>query len=236
MFRVIKINHMKKLVIVLFCISLGINAQQKEFLSTVSVTGESTLFVTPDYALIRVSVEHNGNDPQSVKANNDAVINTVFKIIKKHKIKDKDVFSERVNLNKRFDYQKKKYHYTASQSLKITLRDLSKYEALMQGLLNSGINRIDGVQFKASNLEEVKSQARIKAILNAKEKAVAYAQALGQQTGKAITISESGYSAPMPVRSYEVKAMAMDAAEEIQTIAAGDIEIKARVYVVFELK
>ena len=70
----------------------------------------------------------------------------------------------------------------------------------MNGLLDTGINRINGIQFSSSNSEALQREARIKAIENAKQKATEYASVLNQSIGKALKISEfQNVSAPMPM-------------------------------------
>jgi uncharacterized protein YggE len=40
------------------------------------------------------------------------------------------------------------------------LRDLSQYDALMEGLVNEGVNKIDNVVFQSSKLAQYQSEAR----------------------------------------------------------------------------
>ncbi len=229
---------MKKLMLILTLTTMSLSAQQKEIQPTVSVSGEGIVKIEPDEAVIRVRVEHTGKSASEVKQLNDKSVDAVLKFLKGVKIDKKDVMSERINLNKNYDYQKKQYNYVANQTLKIRLRDLSRYDVLMQGLLDSGINRIDGIQFHSSRLEALKSEARIKAMKNAKMKAGEYAGALDQGIGKAIMISENTYTVQPPMPVYKTMAMESRAMadESMETLAVGEMEVKTRVQVVFELK
>ena len=106
-----------------------------------------------------------------------------------------------------------------------------------QGLLESGINRIDGVEFKSSQIEKYKREARIKAVKNAKEKAVTYAKVLDQSVGKAISISESSVNNyPYPQTRFKSANLEFDANSSAQTIAIGEMEVRTTVAIVFELK
>ena len=121
------------------------------------------------------------------------------------------------------------------KSISITLKNLSKYEDLMNGLLQSGINRVDGVHFSASNEEALESQARKKAVENAKMKAEEYAGVLNQSVGKAFSISEfEQTNYPQPVM-YKSAMMEGDASGGQQAIAPGEIKIKATVNISFIL-
>jgi uncharacterized protein YggE len=71
-------------------------------------------------------------------------------------------------LNPQYDYEKKKHNYNATQTIEILLRDLSKYDELMEGLVDQGINRIDAVTFQSSKLAQYQSEARKLAMKEAK--------------------------------------------------------------------
>lgn len=214
-------------------LTLSIMAQQQER-PTVDVTGEGIVYITPDQVTVKVRVENTGRDPKTVKLENDRIVSQVFSAIKKLKIEDKDVQTDYIRLNKNYEYNTKSYNYAANQSIAIRLKDLSKYEALMDGLLESGINRIDGVIFASSNEDALKSEARVNAMRNAKEKAETYAGVLSQQIGKALKISEfqqTNNTQPM----YRAMAMDTEMSGGQQTIAPGEMEIRVRVNVSFEL-
>ncbi len=223
--------------ILLFLISNLLISQNLELQPNVSVTGEGIVNVVPDKVTINVQVENKGENPKTLKLENDRIINRVLGFIKSMDVKDSDVKTQYIKLNKNFDYQTKTYSYIANQSIIIQLKDLSKYEDLMNGLLVSGINRIDGVYFSSSKEKELQSQARKKAMQNAKKKAEEYATVLNQSIGKAITISEFvGNSFPGPLnRKVEMVMSSDNSSSNSQTISLGEIEIKATVNVSFIL-
>ncbi|NND62770.1 MAG: SIMPL domain-containing protein [Flavobacteriaceae bacterium] len=200
---------------------------------SVDVSGEGIVNVTPDQVTVSVRVEHTGNDAKEVKLKNDRIINDVLKFVKRMGIEEKHVRTEYIRLSKNYEYNTKKYNYAANQSVSIKVVDLSNYEELMNGLLETGINRIDGISFSSSRQEELESEARKKAMANAKLKATEYASVLDQSIGKALQISEfQKVNTPSPV--FRSMAMA-DASESSQTIAPGEMQITVKVNVSFEL-
>ncbi len=228
---------MKTLQIILVLLVSTIAISQNSLKPTVDVSGEGIVRVVPDEVTINVQVENKGENPKEIKKENDRIVNDVLVFIKSLNIKESDTKTQYIRLNKNFDYQSKTYHYVANQSISIKLKDLSKYEPLMNGLLESGINRIDGISFSVSNKEELLSEARIKAVQNAKKKAVEYAGVLDQSIGKAISISEfSNNIVPSPINRKFSMAMSSDSAgANQQTISLGEIEIRAIVNVSFIL-
>ncbi|NCT17286.1 MAG: SIMPL domain-containing protein [Flavobacteriaceae bacterium CG_4_8_14_3_um_filter_34_10] len=227
---------MNKIITVLFLLSsLQIMAQEK-IQPLVTVMGEGIVKVVPDLVTINVSVESQGKKAQEVKNANDALVDTVLQFLKKSGITRKEVQTQYVRLNKSYDYNTKTYSYNASQSITILLLDITNYEKIISGLMESGINRIDGINFGSSSIDALKSEARIKAVADAKMKATEYANVLNQKVGKAIQISEIGQSNPMPL--YKNGMMrTMDAESvEMETLAVGEMSIKAEINVSFELQ
>jgi hypothetical protein len=120
--------------------------------------------------------------------------------------------------------------------LKIHLKDMTKYEALMVDLVESGINAIQGVEFKSSKIETLESEARQKAIRNAKKKAMDFAGAVEQKVGKALLINDNSQTHyPQPIYREVMMTKMADAPMANETLAVGEIEISANVTVSFEL-
>ncbi len=205
---------------------------------TINVSGEGKIKVAPDMATITISLETKGNNAIDVKKENDLKTDAVIKFIKKSNILKEDFKTERVFLSPNYDYEKKKQNYIASQTIVINLKDLSAYESLMQGLISNGINKIDNVEFKSSNMLQLQSDARKLAIKDAKKKAEDFVFELGQKVGKASMITDNSQNYYPQTRMYEMKsAMSMDGAEmATETIAPGEIEIVVNVSVSFILE
>ncbi len=203
--------------------------------SLVNVTGKGIIKVVPDQVAIKVRVESEGKDAMGVKNENNASINAVIKFLRSEGLKDEDVQTEYINLNKNYDYNTKTYSYKANQSLTVLLKDIKQYETIISGLLNSGINRIDGVQFKSSKAASLRSEARVKAILDAKQRAETYATAIGQSIGRAVQISEASANVPRPqLRSANFAMESSSGGGE--TIAPGELSIVVTISASFELK
>lgn len=199
----------------------------------VSVIGTGTVNIVPDKVTINSRIEHTGQSAAEVKKQNDRVVNEVIKYLKSQGIDSKDIQTEYIRLNKEVNYNTKETFYSANQAISIQLRDLNKYEEIMSGLLNSGLNRIDGIEFQTSEKEELQSDARKKAVLNAQMKAREYAEALGQNVGVALKISEVQTDQYQPV--YRVMEMKSDNSDQ-QTIAPGEMEVRVKVNVDFLLQ
>lgn len=230
---------MKKLILTITLVLTTIMNQAQTSNMTpvpqVMVSGEGKIKVTPDEAVITVGVEYTGQDATEVKKKNDETVDQVIKTIKKNGIPVSDFQSQRISLYKNYDYQTKKNNYVSNQTISIHLKDLSKYDALMLDLVNSGINQIQGVEFKSSKLKQYETEARKKAVMDAKMKAEDYVSALGQKIGKAILITDNSLSNfPQPMyRNVMVKSM--EAAPN-ETLAIGEIDVTATISISFILE
>jgi len=224
--------------ILLFSVGM-VQAQEVKTVPQISVSGEGKIKVTPDEAIITVAVENTGKEAAEVKKKNDEIVDKVLKLIKQRGIPTADYQTQRVNLYKNYDYNTKKYNYVANQTISIHLKDLTKYDKLMMDLVDSGINSIQGVEFKSSKIKEFERDARKKAMVDAKQKAEDYVSVLvGQKVGKALVISDNSYTNyPRPVyASMKSVDVAYEQMPEKETLAIGEIEIISNVSVSFVLE
>ena len=230
---------MKKVLLLLSLLFMTLcYAQEINQVPQISVTGEGKVKVIPDQATITATVQTKGNNAKEVKKENDQHIEAVLKIIKKMNVAAADYKTQRVLLNPIFDYEKKKTTYNAIQTVEILLRDLSQYDALMEGLVNEGVNKIDNVVFQSSKLAQYQSEARKLAMKDAKLKAEDYVSVLGQKVGKAITITDNSQNyQPQPFYA-RMKTMEVDGGSTAvrETLAAGEITITANASVSFLLE
>lgn len=228
---------MKKALLILSLLFMTISySQEQKQVPMINVSGEGKVKVAPDQASISISIETKGTRADDVKRENDKKMDAILKFIKNSNISKEDYQTQRVSLNPNYDYEKKKHNYIATQTVQILLKDLSKYDALMEGLVNEGINRIDNVEFKSSKMKELQSDARKLAVKEAKAKAEDFVSVLGQKVGKAILISDNSQSYVPQPRMYAMKSMAMDESAPRETLAIGEIEITANVSVNFVLE
>ena len=231
---------MKSTVLILATLfSLAAQAQvqdQRPQVPQISVSGEGKVKVIPDQAVINIGFQNSGKDSKEVKNLNDEVVDRVIKFLKKAGIPATDYKTNNVSLYKNYDYEKKKHSFQANQSLTLTLKDLSKYDDIMMGLNEVGVNSISGVEFKSSKIDDFEREARKKAILNAKQKAADYVSVLGQKVGKALLITDNSQTyTPQPMYKG-MTAMATEADQSRETLAVGELEINTNVSVTFALE
>lgn len=222
---------MKKLLFlsVLF-ISTSVFAQEN--IPLVNVAGEGIVKVVPDEVVIKGRVEHTGDSAATVKNQNEKVVNAILDFLDAQGVPSENIQTEYLRLDKQHNYETKEYYFAANQAISIKLDDLENYEEIMSGLMESGLNRIDGIEFQSSKKEELEVKARKEAMLDAQEKAEQLASAIGQEIGAAYRITETGSNHYQPV--YRAEMMVADSSAK-QTIAPGEMEITVKVNVAFHL-
>jgi uncharacterized protein YggE len=216
---------------------LGLS-EDKPPLKTVRVTGTAEIKVVPDRAVIELGVEKQSASASMAKQSADAAARKILASLHANGVDEKDIQTTFLYLQPQFNYRRgmRISYFVAAQTLTVTIRDLSRLDALLESLIRAGGNRIDSIQYETSDLRKYHDDARERAVKAAREKAQALAAAIGQEIGKAQTIEELAEPAGqsygfMSNTSFEVsKTRAQSSAT-----APGEKSISASVVVAFEL-
>jgi hypothetical protein len=210
----------------------------------ISVVGTAEINVAPDEAVLSLGVDSHDKVLAAAKSENDRRVKKVLALARAAGVEQKDIGTSSLQMEP--DYSEEKIPrllgYQVSQTIAITLKDLTKYEALMTQLLEAGVNRVYGVRFIVGEDRRYRDEARAKAIIAAKEKAVAMAGQLGQTIGKPWEISEEqggnifSYSLGALAHSVQTRSEGGGEGAEESTVAPGQVTIRASVDVSFLLE
>ena len=167
-------------------------AQDKLPPKVVRVVGTSEVKVVPDRAVIELGVEKQNTSASLAKQTADSAARKILASLRAGGIDEKDIQTTFLSLRPQFNYRKgmRISYFVAEQTMSVTVRDISKLDALLESLIKAGGNRIDSIQYETSDLRKYRDQARDLAVRAAREKADALAKALGQSIGKAYSIEE----------------------------------------------
>jgi uncharacterized protein YggE len=115
---------------------------------------------------------------------------------------------------------------------------VSKAEAMLAEVIEVGVTRINGIDFRTSEMRKHRDQARSQAIRAAREKAVALTAEIGQKIGKAYSIEEVVASGNAASQNFMSNAVGSSGEGEASsgTLAIGQIKVNARVVVRFVLE
>jgi uncharacterized protein YggE len=172
-------------------------------LRLITVSGEAAIMVVPDRVIITLVVESWNKDLVAAKKDNEERLATIVGAVARFGVIASDVQTDFVSIepeNKdewdsgnKHVIGKRVLGYYVRRSAVVTLRDVSKFEALLTGAVEAGANHIQGITFETTELRKYRDEARAIAIKAARDKAVALAGELDQKIGRPQSISE-GYS------------------------------------------
>ena len=217
-------------------------AQPVEDTPLIHTRGTATVYAEPDEAIFNFSIITQGENLADARKGNSETAAGIITYLKKAGIKPQHIQTQHLNVGVRYrDHHRKpetKY-YEASQYIQICVTDMSRYEEVMLGLLENGVDNLSTATFRTTKYREKMDEAREKAVIAAQEKAKAMAKTLGQSIGKAHTISEVelGYQWGAGQNAY-ANTVGIDAANSSMMesgFATGQLEIKAVIDVYFEL-
>lgn len=201
---------------------------------SISVSGTATLSVPSDMVDLNVSVQTVAKTLDQAVSENDRKMKAVIAVIRAHGVGDADLRTAHMQIHEERE-RGEKIGEAVVREVHITLRDLTKLEPLMRGMLGAGVNRIGSIELGTSKAIELKDRARLEAMAAAKRKAIALAGAIDQGVGKAIHISETPSAGPGP-RVYDNFAIQADhGGASGTTIATGQVSIRMTVYATFAL-
>jgi hypothetical protein len=148
----------------------------------IKVEGTAEINVPPDEVILSLGVESRDKVLANAKTQNDERVKKILLLAREAGVVQKDVKTSTLGMNPNYSYEKvpRFLGYDVSQTIGITLKDLSKYETLMTQILDAGVNRVNSVSFQVAEPRKFRDEARAKAVAAAKEKATAMATELGQ--------------------------------------------------------
>lgn len=188
------------IVILALGISLAaVSAQESSHPPRVTVSGTADVRVTPDEAIIHVGVETRNENLEKARQAHDERMKKALLFLKSSDIADKNVQTDYINISTEYSnesFRSRTNLYVVRKSIEVRLTNVTNLEKILSGLLDSGVDRIDYVEFRTTQLRKYRDQARAMAIQAAKEKADALCSELGIKRGKPLDInaSESGGS------------------------------------------
>ena len=204
---------------------------------SLSSTGVGEIYLVPDVAYVYVGVRADADEVSTALSNNNVQANAVAKAVKDLGVEAKDIQTTSFNVYPMQDYAPdgtiSRYYYVVENTVYITVRDLSKLGTMLDAVVKSGANTINGITFDVQEKEAAIAQARDLAIKNAMAEAEAIASASGVKLGDLQNVSVWVNNTPTPM--YDAKGGAMSAASNVP-ISAGQMVISATANMNYDIK
>lgn len=212
---------------------------------SIHVQGEAKGEFEPDQAVIHFSVVSRDKALEAAKKANDATMQRVLAVTQSFDIPKEKVVTSGVYIAPEYHHRPNSGRpelrgYTVNRNLHVTIRDLSRQEALLSAIVDTKVDQVNHVEFQLSDPEKFASEVRVRAFANAKARAAALAEAAGAKLGPALVINTTGSMhmphPPMPMMAMAERSMAADGAPSVAPTLPGTITLQETVNVVFALE
>lgn len=205
-------------------------AQEKPTPSTIEVTGKAKIMVMPNMATVSFAVETSANTAKQAAGENAKKTNKLLNGLREITVKEVKIKTSGFSLTPIYDKDSRlrPRGYRARNSVLLETKSIDKVGTFIDEASRIGVSRIGSLTFSTDRDEELRKEAAVKAVRQAKKIAEDLAKAAGLTIKKITKIS---YSPHGPIRPYRMEAMAAAARTPIE---AGEMSIEESVHVVFE--
>ncbi len=185
------------------------------------VTGEAELRATPDILTLSLGIAETGLEVaaarDSVESRSIQLINALAAL----DIAKEDISSAQLQITPHYNWNNKAQIYVGtevSRTVDVTLRDLSRYDALIRSIIDAGVAQIHSTRLSSSKEKELRQQALAAAIADGMEKARIMVAHLPEQIGAVYSMAPSVSGAPFLEARYMMAATSSQSAFEPGTI------------------
>ncbi len=206
---------------------------------TISVSAIGTTKAIPNIAKLTATIETKNPNIDLARQLNETKVAAVVEKLKGVGIDQKDIKTQNISAGQAYEpliYPNPKPNTNSfSTNLEITIRNFDNADSIIGSLTQNGATNLYGPNLTVDDeiLDAAKSEARKKAVENAKVKAEELASASGRKIGRAVKIQEQGdYGYPIPMMAIG----GADLREKASQIQPGQDEVSINVQVDFELK
>jgi uncharacterized protein YggE len=206
----------------------------------ISVVGQGIVTGQPDVA--RITIGSDAFDPSLSRAQAAAAqsMDAVITKLKADGIADTDIRTVAYNVNPQYDQRDSSQPpvlrgYEVQNQVEVKTNNVGGLGGLIDDAVGAGATRVFGISFEASNMEDLKNQARDQAMQNAQAKAQQLAHDAGVNLGRPVTVEESDTGGVTPVRALAPAAMAAPAAVTTP-IQPGELQVSTSVHVVWTIQ
>jgi uncharacterized protein YggE len=218
---------------------------------TITVSGEGQATIAPDIAHISFTVQNTSATVADAQAATTKQANAALAYLKEQKVDDKDVRTLSYNIYPQYSYptpcrggelcpdysaNPKITGYQVSESVQVTVHDLTSVGTLLAGLGKLEVQNINGPDFTLDDPTAGYAAARADAIAKAKTQAEELASQLGVHLGKIVNFSESSGNTYYPMAYGMGGGVAADSKATAPNLPTGQNSYNASVSITYEIR
>jgi uncharacterized protein YggE len=206
--------------------------------TTLRLSAQGEAHAAPDIATINLGVQTDAPSAAEAMRQNRTQMSATIAALKVQGVLSKDIQTSGLNLNPQYTFKDNERHlngYQASNSVTITVRDLSRLGATVDAVVAAGANQINGVTFSLSDPQHADDEARRAAVKALEAKAALYAEAAGYHVARLVSLSDTA-AAPNVIRPMMLSQVRAQAVPLATVTEPGELDVTATVSAVYELK
>ena len=189
-------------------------------------------------ALLSAGVTVTSSTVKLAQSELNTKLNAVSNSIKSLGIDSRDIKTSHYSLNPQYDYRdgtSRITGYQASSNLAIKIKDLDRANDVLDAVVASGANVVNGLSFDVADKTKAENEARKIAVEEARAKAQEASKLAGFSLGRMINYSENwGNQGPRPMYAAMDRAGASEIAKT--QIEPGSNEISVNVTLSYEIR
>jgi hypothetical protein len=216
--------------------------QEGNVSDTLMVSGTGKILAKPDIAITDLAINVEAPTAASAQTEANKKSQAVVDFLKGRGIEEEDIRTSSYNIYPQYDYTDGRSiirGYQVTQSLTVKIREMDKANTVLDGVVDAGVNQVGGLNFTIDDPEQLKADARAKAIADANEKAKELEDQLGVNLGKIVSFSEmqDGYY-PVAYMKSDMMAAGRGGGSEAAPMAlpAGENEIVVTVNITYQIQ
>ncbi|WP_064091833.1 SIMPL domain-containing protein [Rossellomorea aquimaris] len=201
---------------------------------TITVSGEHTLYVAPNQAVVSIGVVTKNEDLEVAQKQNQQISNSVVQSFIDNGVPKKDIQTSTYQIFPQYNYEDGKQIFTGyevRQVFQVTINNIESIGMIIDDAIKMGANRVENIQFVNSDPQESYQEALSLAYQKAYQNALTLSNQSGQQLNPkphSITEQTTPISAPLVSTTY------VKAAAESTSVQPGQIGVTAIVIVKFK--
>jgi uncharacterized protein YggE len=202
----------------------------------ITVIGQGEVSLKPDVATINVGAEARANTASEAKAEVDAQMAAIVTTLQETGITEEDIqtshysiYYEQEPVMREGPAPESQGGYRVSSMVQVTVRDVEKAGDVLDAVVEAGANQVYGVTFTVADETIWQSEARAKAMADARSRAQELADLAEVELGEVLSVSEIIGSAPVPMLESK---LGMGGGG----IAPGELELGTQLQVTFAIR
>jgi uncharacterized protein len=222
--------------------------------NTITVSGTGEVTAVPDTGTFSFSVVEEAKVSADATDAAAKKMNAIIAALKAAGVDEKDIKTTGYNVYPKYEYQTKDIvcpmnsycpqqgkqvltGYEVSQTVQVKVRKTADAGTLLSKVATLGASNVSGLDFVIDDMDAIKTQARDKAIADAKGKAAQLARSLGVDMSRIVSFSESGNGGPIYYDKAVMGApLGMGNQASVPQLPVGENKVTSNVTITYEIE